>query len=194
MSQVSSFLSIIGFVFTALAATLGLYISGLVLVSLGSAFVVTARSLATALVQPDQVGRLYSAAAVVQSIGTLIAEPWTAISAGWGLFGLATLAMSLVKAQGAGTVQLSGPESEPLLDDDLQWMLVLNKGSKPTGHPSRISISIPATWAVKRNVSPRCLFHHGYLHPTPTKCLPHGLVALENRIWYIGYRGGCLQS
>ena len=48
------------------------------LLSLGSAFVATTRSLATALIRPDQIGRLYSAAAVVQSIRILVAGPWFA--------------------------------------------------------------------------------------------------------------------
>lgn len=65
MSQASGSLSIIGFVLVAIAAAPSLYVVGLVLLSLGSAFVVTTRSLATALVRPDQIGRLNSAAAVV---------------------------------------------------------------------------------------------------------------------------------
>lgn len=101
-----------GFVLVAIATAPSLYVAGLVLLSLGSAFVVTTRSLVTAFVRPDQIGRLYSAAAVVQSIGTLVAGPWFAqlfdagLQIGWlglpfllagVLFGLATLAVSLVR-------------------------------------------------------------------------------------------------
>lgn len=129
MSQASGTLSIIGFAFIAMDATPGLYIVGLVLFSLGSAFVVSTRSLATALVRPEQIGRLYSAAAVVQSIGTLVAGPLFSklfhigLETSWlglpfllaaGLFALATLAASSVKA----VEPESGPESEPLLGHD----------------------------------------------------------------------------
>jgi MFS family permease len=52
-----------------------LLICGLVILSLGSAFLITARSLATSLVPPDHVGTLYSAIAISQSLGILVAGP-----------------------------------------------------------------------------------------------------------------------
>lgn len=122
MSQASGILSVLGFTLTATATVPFIYVTGLVLLSLGSAFIVTTRSLATSLVRPDQVGRLYSAAAVVQSIGALLAGPLFAqlfdigLQIRWMglpfllagcLFGLATLAASFVRAL--------DPESEPLL-------------------------------------------------------------------------------
>lgn len=122
MSQTSGILSMLGFTLIATATVPFIYAIGLVLLSLGSAFIVTTRSLATSLERPDQVGWLYSAAAVVQSIGALLAGPLFAQLFDVGLqirrmglpfllaeclFGLATLAASLVKSL--------GPESEPLL-------------------------------------------------------------------------------
>lgn len=53
--QASGNLSVLGFDVTAVAAMPFVYAVGIVLMSLGSAFIVTRRSLATALVQPDQV-------------------------------------------------------------------------------------------------------------------------------------------
>lgn len=122
MSQASGILSVLGFTLTATATVSFIYVLGLVLLSLGSAFIVTTRSLATSLVRPGQVGRLYSAAAVVQSLGALLAGPLFAqlfdigLQIKWMglpfllagcLFGLATLAASLIRAL--------GPQSEPLL-------------------------------------------------------------------------------
>lgn len=75
MSQESGVLSMLDFAITAVAVTPVAYTVGIVLMSLGSAFIVTTRSLATSLVRPDQVARLYTAAAVVQSIGALLAGP-----------------------------------------------------------------------------------------------------------------------
>lgn len=50
MSQANNSLSIIGFVLVAIVAAPGLYVVGLMLLSLGSVVVITTRSLATALV------------------------------------------------------------------------------------------------------------------------------------------------
>lgn len=124
MSQASGALSVLGFFVTAVAATPFVYTVGIVLMSLGSAFIVTTRSLATALVQSDQIARLYSAAAVVQSIGALLSGPLFAKLFAVGLrdrcmglpfiiagvlFGLATLAVTFLRP-------LAGrEETEPLL-------------------------------------------------------------------------------
>lgn len=75
LSQGSGLISIIGFLAIGLAPVPALLICGLVILSLGSAFLITARSLATALVPPDQVGTLYSAIAISQSLGILISGP-----------------------------------------------------------------------------------------------------------------------
>lgn len=75
LSQGSGLLSIIGFAAMGLAPVPALLICGLVILSLGSAFMITARSLVTALVAPDHVGTLYSAIGLSQAIGQFIAGP-----------------------------------------------------------------------------------------------------------------------
>lgn len=75
LSEGSGFLSVVGFLVMSLAWTPVWLCLGLVLLSLGSAFAVTSRSFITSLVLPDHVGTLYSAAAVVQSVGALVAGP-----------------------------------------------------------------------------------------------------------------------
>ncbi|KAJ5126542.1 hypothetical protein N7448_007321 [Penicillium atrosanguineum] len=75
LSQGSGILSIIGFAVVGLAPVPVLLICGLVFLSLGSAFMISTRSLATSLVVPDHVGTLYSAIGISQSIGTFIAGP-----------------------------------------------------------------------------------------------------------------------
>lgn len=75
LSQGSGLLSIIGFAAMGFAPVPVLLICGLVILSLGSSFLITTRSLVTALVPPDYVGTLYSAIAVSQALGTFIAGP-----------------------------------------------------------------------------------------------------------------------
>ncbi|CAG8907285.1 unnamed protein product [Penicillium egyptiacum] len=75
MSKWSGVLSIIGFAAIFLAPTPAILISGQVILSIGSSFLVTTRSLVTALALPDHVGTLYSAIAIAQSVGVLVAGP-----------------------------------------------------------------------------------------------------------------------
>ncbi|KAJ5578742.1 uncharacterized protein N7459_007706 [Penicillium hispanicum] len=74
-SQWTGVVSVVGFTAMALAPVPVLLIGGLAILSMGSSFLVTNRSLATALVLPDHVGTLYSAVTLSQSIGTVIAGP-----------------------------------------------------------------------------------------------------------------------
>ena len=74
-SQTTGIISVVGFAAMGLAPAPILLIAGLAIQSLGSAFLVTNRSLATALVLPDHVGTLYAAATLFQSLGTVIAGP-----------------------------------------------------------------------------------------------------------------------
>ena len=74
-SKITGILSVVGFMLMGLAAQPGILIFGLVIGALGSAFMVSTRSLATALVLPDHVGTLYSAFAIFQSIGIFVAGP-----------------------------------------------------------------------------------------------------------------------
>ncbi|KAJ9483350.1 hypothetical protein VN97_g10057 [Penicillium thymicola] len=75
MSKGSGVLSIIGFAVISIAPTPAILIGGQVILSMGSAFIITTRSLATSLVQIDHAGTLYSAIAIAQGVGTLISGP-----------------------------------------------------------------------------------------------------------------------
>ncbi|KAJ5581546.1 hypothetical protein N7535_000166 [Penicillium sp. DV-2018c] len=75
MSKGSGVLSIIGFTAIFLAPTPAVLIGGLIILSIGSAFIITTRSLATSLVRPDHVGTLYSAIAIAQGLGTVVSGP-----------------------------------------------------------------------------------------------------------------------
>ncbi|KAJ5196633.1 hypothetical protein N7449_007112 [Penicillium cf. viridicatum] len=75
MSKWSGVLSIIGFAVIFLAPTPAILITDQIILSIGSSFLITTRSLATALVLPDHVGTLYSAIAIAQSVDVLIAGP-----------------------------------------------------------------------------------------------------------------------
>jgi MFS family permease len=75
MSKGTGILSTIGFAAIALAPTPSILIFGQIILSMGMGFMVNTRSLATALVLPDHVGTLYSALAITQSAGMLVAGP-----------------------------------------------------------------------------------------------------------------------
>ncbi|GKT90353.1 major facilitator superfamily domain, general substrate transporter [Colletotrichum tofieldiae] len=69
ISRASVGLLAAGSVLVALAPTVGLVALGIVVLALGSGFGPAARSLATALVHPDEAGTLYSTLGLMQSIG-----------------------------------------------------------------------------------------------------------------------------
>jgi MFS family permease len=99
LSQGGGVVSIIGFLAMGLAPVPALLVCSLVILSLGSAFLITARSLATSLVPPDQVGTLYSAIAISQSIGIVIAGPLFAYLFRIGLhFGGAWMGLPFLQA------------------------------------------------------------------------------------------------
>lgn len=99
LSQGSGLLAIVGFAAIALANTPAVLIFGLVSLSLGSAFAVTSRSLATSLVAPDHVGTLYAAATLIQSLGTIISGPLFAYTFSLGMhFGDAWLGLPFLQA------------------------------------------------------------------------------------------------
>ncbi|CAG8087386.1 unnamed protein product, partial [Penicillium salamii] len=75
MSKGSGILSVIGFAAVFIGPAPAFLIGGLVVLSIGSAFFVTTRSLATSLVLPDHVGTLYSAIAIAQGLGLLVSGP-----------------------------------------------------------------------------------------------------------------------
>ncbi|KAJ5284869.1 hypothetical protein N7524_000175 [Penicillium chrysogenum] len=75
LSKGSGVLSVIGFAIISIAPTPAILIGGQVISSIGSAFMITTRSMATSLVQPDHAGTLYSAIAIAQGVGTLLSGP-----------------------------------------------------------------------------------------------------------------------
>ncbi|CAI7565045.1 unnamed protein product [Penicillium bialowiezense] len=75
MSKGSGILSVIGFMAVFIGPNPAFLIGGLVVLSIGSAFMVTTRSLATSLVVPDHVGTLYSAIGIAQGVGLLVSGP-----------------------------------------------------------------------------------------------------------------------
>ncbi|KAJ5205015.1 uncharacterized protein N7498_005894 [Penicillium cinerascens] len=130
LCQASGILSIIGFAAMGLAPVPVLLICGLVIMSLGTTFTVTTRSLVTSLVPPDHVGTLYSAIGISQAIGVFVAGPLFAylfklgmhLGNAWmgmpflqaALFYLvATVAVWRVRIGGSGTDE----EQEPLVSE-----------------------------------------------------------------------------
>jgi hypothetical protein len=80
LSRETAFLLTMGTHLIFLAPTPAIVIVGIVMAALGSPLSLTARGLITSLVLPNQVGILYTSLAVVQSIGSLIAGPFLAIT------------------------------------------------------------------------------------------------------------------
>ncbi|KAI5814503.1 major facilitator superfamily domain-containing protein [Pyronema omphalodes] len=85
ISRISVFLVTLGFFGLGLSPTPPLMILSLVLYTLGSGFGAANRSLATTMVHPDHVGKLYTAIAVFDTIGALIAGPTMGYAFKWGL-------------------------------------------------------------------------------------------------------------
>jgi MFS family permease len=75
LTQVTSVFTAVGFGIMAFAPVPGILIWGLVFLSIGLGFLVATRSLVTALVLPNHIGTLYSALAISQALGGLIAGP-----------------------------------------------------------------------------------------------------------------------
>ncbi|KAJ5131395.1 uncharacterized protein N7515_007434, partial [Penicillium bovifimosum] len=75
MSKGSGVLSVVGYIAIFLAPTPAVLIGGLVILSIGAAFMVSTRSLVTSLVRPDNVGTLYSTIAIAQGMGTIVSGP-----------------------------------------------------------------------------------------------------------------------
>ncbi|MCJ1299926.1 hypothetical protein MMC08_002720 [Hypocenomyce scalaris] len=78
LSQCSGILLTVGSVAMALSEKPAGVAAGLVVFALGSAIHLTARSLVASMVEPNQVGTLFTAIAVVSGAGQLIAGPMLA--------------------------------------------------------------------------------------------------------------------
>ncbi|PWY64054.1 MFS general substrate transporter [Aspergillus heteromorphus CBS 117.55] len=85
LAQISSFTAALGFIIIATASSRAIVILGIVVLSLGAAFAVSCRSFVTSLVRPDRVGTLYSSAAAVTSLGTVVSGPLLAYAFRLGL-------------------------------------------------------------------------------------------------------------
>jgi len=75
ITQGSAALLAVGAVLMAAAARPGVFIAGVGVLSLGSGFYSALRSVATALVTPEQVGVLNTAVAMAQGVGDLVPGP-----------------------------------------------------------------------------------------------------------------------
>lgn len=85
ISRLSVALFAIGSLVISLAPVVPLVALGIVIFALGSGFSPAARSLATTFVHQDQAGLLYTALAITQTVGGLMAGPLLALSFRWGL-------------------------------------------------------------------------------------------------------------
>ena len=124
--RVSAVLVTTGLFIDGLAPTISLFVLGLIVQTLGSGAVALVRSLSAGLVTPDEVGRLYTAMSLVQTLSMVLAPPAFAglfkegmkKGAGWIglpllvgglLFGIATAAMWALPF---GTAKEKSPATE----------------------------------------------------------------------------------
>lgn len=131
IAQGSGLLLVAGCGVVFLAMDPVMLIFGLVLVSLGDVFSVPVRSLATALVDPQHLGLLYTVIEVMTQAGLFIGQPMLAASFSWGLklggvwvgmpfllaagfFFMALIAISTVPTNRKRTAE----EQEPLIEDN----------------------------------------------------------------------------
>lgn len=85
ISRVSVALCTLGSLVISMAPVVVLEAMGIAIFALGSGFGPAARSLATTFCHQDEAGLLYSALAIMQSIGGLVAGPLLALTFRWGL-------------------------------------------------------------------------------------------------------------
>ena len=128
LSQVTGMTCVIGLTAVAFAPAPSVLAMGLILLSLGSSFSVTTRSLATGLILPNHVGTLYSAIAIAQNLGIFFFGPISAylfkIGIHWGRlwFGLPFLqnaVIFLACTLGLWFVRLHKPSRSEDDDEDL---------------------------------------------------------------------------
>lgn len=85
ISRVSVGLFALGSLVISAAPAVTLAAVGIAIFALGSGFGPAARSLVTTFCHQDEAGLLYSALAIMQSIGGLVAGPLLAVTFRWGL-------------------------------------------------------------------------------------------------------------
>ncbi|KAK2602823.1 hypothetical protein N8I77_009328 [Diaporthe amygdali] len=85
ISRVSVACFTLGSLVISVAPAVALAAIGIAIFALGSGFTPAARSLVTTFVHQDEAGLLYSALAIMQSVGGLVAGPLLALTFRWGL-------------------------------------------------------------------------------------------------------------
>lgn len=85
VSRASVGLSALGSLAISAAPAAALAAMGIAIFALGSGFGPAARSLVTTFCHQDEAGLLYSALAIMQSVGGLVAGPLLALTFRWGL-------------------------------------------------------------------------------------------------------------
>lgn len=85
ISRVSVALLAVGSLVISVAPVVALAALGIVIFALGYGFGPAARSLVTTFCHQDEAGLLYSALAIMQSVGGLVAGPLLTVTFRWGL-------------------------------------------------------------------------------------------------------------
>ncbi|OJD17208.1 hypothetical protein AJ78_02701 [Emergomyces pasteurianus Ep9510] len=85
LAKGSVILLLIGTFMMGISPSISLFITGLIVQTMGIGFVFIIRSLATTMVHRDQTARLYTAIEILQSIGVTIASPTVTFFFNWGL-------------------------------------------------------------------------------------------------------------
>lgn len=85
ISRLSAALFVVGSLAIAFAPAVPLVAVGIAVFALGTGFPPAARSLATSFVRQDEAGLLYTALALAQTVGGLLAGPVLALSFEWSV-------------------------------------------------------------------------------------------------------------
>ncbi|MCJ1306349.1 hypothetical protein MMC08_009169, partial [Hypocenomyce scalaris] len=85
LTRLSILVTMIGFAAIAVAPSVALLMVGLALYTFGTGFGTFARSLSSSLTKPTQIGALYTAMSVMDTIGSLLAGPSLALAFKWGM-------------------------------------------------------------------------------------------------------------
>ncbi|PGH29045.1 hypothetical protein GX50_08203 [[Emmonsia] crescens] len=85
LAKVSVIFLLLGTFIMGISPSISLFITGLIVQTLGIGFVFIIRSLTTTMVHRDQTARLYTAIEILQSIGVTIASPTVTFFFNWGL-------------------------------------------------------------------------------------------------------------
>ncbi|KAF8243213.1 hypothetical protein K440DRAFT_77325 [Wilcoxina mikolae CBS 423.85] len=104
ISRTSACLVTLGFLGIAIAPNPPLMIIALIVDTLGSGFGASTRSLATTMVHPSNIGKLYTSIAVFDTLGALVGGPSISLAFQWGIklgggwIGLPFLVLAMLSA------------------------------------------------------------------------------------------------